>query len=105
MPPGVDRPLDNEYWVRCWSTVLFAGDLFVAVPFVDQPFQLYEAEADDSTRRHYVGQFSTGYGLMISPTCDLINQRAGDHRIHFACSCPSCRHPTSSNMSRISTWG
>lgn len=77
MPLGVDRPLDNKYWVPCWSTVLFAGDLFMAVPFVDQPFQLYEAEADDSTRRHYVGQVSTGYGLMISPTCDLINQRAG----------------------------
>ena len=76
MPPGVDRPLDDEYWVRCWSNVLFAGDLFVAVPFVDQPFQLYEGEPDQAGRRHYVGQVSSGYGMMISPTCDLINQRS-----------------------------
>lgn len=77
MPPGIDRPLDEQYWVRCWSKVLFAGDLFVAVPFVDQPFQLYEDDTGQAGRRHYVGQVSTGYGVMISPTCDLINQLSG----------------------------
>ena len=37
MGPGEHRPHDEEYWQRPWSRALFAGDLFEAIPFGDQP--------------------------------------------------------------------
>lgn len=37
MGAGEHRPYDEEYWTAPWSTALFAGDLFEAIPFGDQP--------------------------------------------------------------------
>ena len=48
MGPGEHRPHDEDYWTAPWSTALFAGDLFEAIPFGDQPTTLYRAE-DAST--------------------------------------------------------
>jgi hypothetical protein len=33
MGPGEHRPTDDQYWTTPWSTALFAGDLFEAIPF------------------------------------------------------------------------
>jgi len=33
MGPGEHRPYDHDYWTVPWSTGLFAGDLFEAIPF------------------------------------------------------------------------
>lgn len=46
MGPGEHRPHDEEYWTAPWSTALFAGDLFEAIPFGDQPPEQTGAVAD-----------------------------------------------------------
>lgn len=67
------RPADDEYWVPNWSTVPFAGDLFAAIPFVDQPS---DTRVDERTNgKHFIGPIAFGYGLLISPTCDMVDQR------------------------------
>jgi hypothetical protein len=66
------RPRDDEYWIRPWSRVLFGGDLCLAIPFVDQPFETLVESDDDG--KHFVGQIAFGYGLLISPTCDMLHQ-------------------------------
>lgn len=71
------RPPDECYWVPTWSTRLFAGDLFRAVPFLDQPTDLFEAD-EGGQLKHLIGEVGIGWGLMISPTCDLIDQRTGE---------------------------
>lgn len=75
MGPGEHRPYDEQYWARPWSTALFAGDLFEAVPFGEQPTVLYTA--GDAPPRHFVGEIAFGYGLLITPTCDMTEQREG----------------------------
>lgn len=73
MADATYRPSDDEYWVRSWSSVLFAGDVFAAIPFVDQPS---ETLVDGSGQgKHYVGPIAFGYGLLISPTCDMVDQK------------------------------
>lgn len=75
MADALFRPSDDEYWVPNWSTVLFAGDLFAAIPFADRPF---EALVDsDGHGKHYLGPVAYGYGLLISPTCDMVDQKTG----------------------------
>jgi len=66
------RPGDDAYWVQTWSRVLFAGDLFAAIPFLDQP--AVESIDDDGGGKHYLGPIVYGYGLLVSPTCDMIDQ-------------------------------
>src|SRR3954469_24602655 len=77
MGPGEHRPNDDQYWARPWSTALFAGDLFEAVPFGEQPTVLYSAEDGPDERKHFVGEIALGYGLLITPTCDMVEQREG----------------------------
>jgi len=74
MAGGHERPGDDEYWVRPWSSVLFAGDLFAAIPFVEQPSETLVDQ--DGQGKHYLGPLSFAYGLLISPTCDMVDQRS-----------------------------
>lgn len=70
---AVYRPADSEYWVPNWSSLLFSGDLFAAIPFVDQPSEVL---VDGTGRgKHFLGPIAFGYGLLISPTCDMVDQR------------------------------
>jgi hypothetical protein len=75
--PGEHRPYDHEYWIRPWSSALFAGDLFEAVPFTDQPTVIYTAEDGPEAGKHFVGEVAIGYGLLVTPTCDMVDQRGG----------------------------
>lgn len=77
MGPGKHRPYDEQYWTQPWSTALFAGDLFEAVPFGDQPTVLYTSEDEPNAGKHFVGEVAIGYGLLITPTCDMVEQREG----------------------------
>ena len=74
MGPGEHRPLDDEYWVRPWATQLFAGDLLEAIPFGDQPTVVYTADEGEVSGKHFVGEVAFGYGLLITPTCDMVEQ-------------------------------
>jgi hypothetical protein len=74
------RPSNDHYWRRPWSSMLFAGDLFEAIPFGTQPTVAVEAD-DDGVHKHYVGAIEFAYGLLISPTCDLTDQATG-HSAH-----------------------
>lgn len=74
MAAGEHRPLDEEYWESPWSTVLFAGDLFEAIPFGDQPTVIYSPDDADPPDKHYLGKIVFGYGLLITPTCDMVDQ-------------------------------
>lgn len=82
MGPGEHRPHDHQYWQRPWATQLFAGDLFEGVPFGDQPTRLVAADGEDDSTKHYVGEVAFAYGLLITPTCDMADQRAGGQPSH-----------------------
>ncbi|MGZ5474583.1 MAG: hypothetical protein ACXWG4_11545 [Thermoanaerobaculia bacterium] len=71
------RPSDEHYWRQPWSSMLFAGDLFEAIPFGTQPTIAVEADDEDGAHRHYVGAIEFAYGLLISPTCDMTDQTTG----------------------------
>lgn len=73
MADAVFRPPDDRYWVPNWSSVLFAGDLFAAIPFAEQPFEAYIDPSGHG--KHFVGPVAYAYGLLISPTCDMVDQR------------------------------
>src|SRR5947209_4268267 len=77
MGPGEHRPYDEQYWTRPWAAALFAGDLFEAIPFGDQPTVLCEIEEGPEAGKHFVGEIVIGYGLLITPTCDMVEQRSG----------------------------
>lgn len=73
MVKKLHRPQDDEYWLDPWSRVLFSGDVFEAIPFGGQPTRvLIDDEADPA--KHYQGEVAFGYGLLISPTCDMYDQ-------------------------------
>jgi hypothetical protein len=57
--------------------MLFAGDLFEAIPFSSQPTVAVEAEDEEGARKHYVGAIEFAYGLLVSPTCDMTDQVTG----------------------------
>lgn len=76
MGPGEHRPHDHEYWAKPWSTTPFAGDLFEAVPFGEQPTVVYTDE-EGPPAKHFLGEVVFGYGLLITPTCDMADQRDG----------------------------
>lgn len=90
MGPGEHRPTNEQYWATPWSTVLFAGDLFEAIPFGDQPIGVYEADDEDAGAKHFLGEIVMGYGLLTTPTCDMADQSQGGARTHIGCSCPCC---------------
>lgn len=74
------RPADSDYWCPPWSRVLFAGDVFQAIPFHAPPTELYE---DDYRQdQHYFGQIGWGYGLLITPTCDMYESVAPEQIAH-----------------------
>jgi hypothetical protein len=58
--------------------MLFAGDLFDAIPFSTQPTVVVEGDDDDGERKHYVGEIDWAYGLLVTPTCDMADQRTGE---------------------------
>ncbi len=74
MGPGEHRPLDEQYWIRPWATQLFAGDLLEAIPFGEQPTVVYTAEEDEASGKHFIGEVVFGYGLLVTPTCDMVDQ-------------------------------
>lgn len=74
MGPGEHRPYDDEYWQRPWARALFAGDLFEAIPFGSQPTVLYSNEHESLPGKHFIGEIVFGYGLLITPTCDMAEQ-------------------------------
>jgi hypothetical protein len=59
--------------------VLFSGDVFEAIPFGGQPTSVLTDE-DAEPAKHYVGEVAFGYGLLISPTCDMYDQLAEEPR-------------------------
>jgi hypothetical protein len=73
------RPPDDQYWIEPWSRVLFSGDVFEAIPFGGQPTSVLTDE-DAEPVKHYVGEVAFGYGLLISPTCDMYDQLAEEPR-------------------------
>jgi hypothetical protein len=81
MGPGEHRPYDHEYWTQPWATALFAGDLFEAIPFTDQPTALL-LDDEQEVAKHYIGPVALGYGLLITPTCDMADQRASGGSAH-----------------------
>ena len=72
------RPQDEFYWRRPWSPILFAGDLFDAIPFSRQPTVVVEGDDEHGERKHYVGALEFAYGLLVTPTCDMSDQRTGE---------------------------
>jgi hypothetical protein len=88
MGPGEHRPHDEEYWQRPWARALFAGDLFEAIPFGDQPTVVYTAEHDDTPGKHFLGEVAFGYGLLVTPTCDMAEQHGTSLAAH-PCRCTS----------------
>jgi hypothetical protein len=42
--------------------MLFAGDLFDAIPFSTQPTVVVEGNDDDGEHKHYVGEIEWAYG-------------------------------------------
>ena len=77
MADGKHRPDDEFYWRRPWSPILFAGDLFEAIPFATQPSVVVEGDDEHGDRKHYVGHIEFAYGLLITPTCDMADQGTG----------------------------
>jgi len=71
------RPDDEDYWIPPWSRVLFSGDVFEAIPFGDQPTTVLTDEEAEPVK-HYLGEIAFGYGLLISPTCDMYAQLAAE---------------------------
>lgn len=76
MAADAHRPSDEDYWIAPWSRVLFSGDVFEAIPFGGQPTTVLTDEEADPVK-HYLGEIAFGYGLLISPTCDMYTQLAG----------------------------
>jgi hypothetical protein len=105
MGPGEHRPHDEEYWQRPWARALFAGDLFEAIPFGDQPTIVYTTEAADATSKHFLGEVAFGYGLLITPTCDMAEQHSTGQVAHTltACWCRLCRSISWSSRQRRSS--
>lgn len=52
------------------------------VPFGDQPTRLVATDGEDGATKHYVGEVAFAYGLLITPTCDMADQRAGGQASH-----------------------
>ena len=77
MGPGEHRPYDHEYWTPPWSTAPFAGDLFEAIPFNDQPTALYTVDEGPEAGKHFLGAIAIDFGLLITPTCDMADQHGG----------------------------
>ncbi len=62
------KPTDDKYWIRPWSSLLLSGDVFQAIPFANVETELW---ASGEPEQHFHGPITWGYGLLISPTCDM----------------------------------
>lgn len=54
--------------------MLFAGDLFEAIPFSGQPTVVFSGDDEQGEQKHFVGEIEFAYGLLVTPTCDMVNQ-------------------------------
>jgi hypothetical protein len=77
MGPGEHRPQDDQYWTRPWATQLFAGDLLEAIPFGMEDTTIVTPEEGEQSSKHFVGEVVFGYGLLLTPTCDMVDQHQG----------------------------
>ncbi len=82
MGPGEHRPHDEEYWQRPWARALFGGDGFEAIPFGEQPTVLYTPEQGEASGKHFLGEIAFGFGLLITPTCDMSEQHGERSAAH-----------------------
>jgi hypothetical protein len=82
MGPGEHRPHDEEYWQRPWARAIFAGDLFEAIPFGEQPTVLYTPEQGAASGKHFLGEVAFGFGLLVTPTCDMSEQHGDRSAAH-----------------------
>ena len=72
------KPTDDKYWIRPWSSLLLSGDVFQAIPFANVETELL---ASGDPEQHFQGPITWGYGLLISPTCDMYEEvKAGEPR-------------------------
>jgi hypothetical protein len=74
------RPIDDQYWVRPWSRLLFSGDVFEAIPFGTPPTEILVRE-DPGLVQHYIGEVAFAYGLLVSPTCDMYEVVGAEPRL------------------------
>ena len=96
MGPGEHRPHDHEYWTAPWSTTLFAGDLFEAIPFGDQPTVIYTGE--EGPRRRQALRRRGRVRLRPAGHADVRHGRPArrrPRRIRIASSFPSFRSASS----------
>lgn len=75
------RPEDDAYWTAPWSSILFAGDLFQAIPFTTPPTEIY-VQDEQEPAQHFIGEVAWSYGLLISPTCDMYESVAPERIAH-----------------------
>jgi hypothetical protein len=75
------RPSDTNYWGAPWSSVLFAGDVFEAIPFAIPPTEVYVLDEYEAAQ-HFIGEVGFGYGLLISPTCDMYESVTPERMSH-----------------------
>jgi hypothetical protein len=75
MVPEEYRPADDEYWEPPWSPILYQGDLFEAIPFQVPPIDVYQSDYEPG--KHFIGELGFAYGLLVTPTCDMLDQRPG----------------------------
>jgi hypothetical protein len=80
MAAGEHRPRNDQYWIPSWSSVVFSGDVFEAVPFAGQPTMVMVDEEDEPAK-HYLGEVGFTYGLLVSPTCDMYDRLAAEPRL------------------------
>jgi hypothetical protein len=105
MAGGRHRPEDEFYWRRPWSKILFAGDLFEAIPFSGQPTVVVESDDERGERKYYVGEIEFAYGLLITPTCDMTDQGTGSraHPYRFCCRWSGSRRPARRSVRRTTS--
>jgi hypothetical protein len=66
------RPADDDYWTPAWASITFAGDVYQAIPFGGLPVDMVETDEDEhGPAQHFIGPIEWGYGLLVSPTCDM----------------------------------
>lgn len=82
MGPGEHRPHDEEYWQRPWARAPFAGDLFEAIPFGEQPTIVHTADGGWAPGKHFLGEVAFSHGLLITPTCDMADQHGEQLSAH-----------------------
>lgn len=73
MADAIHRPSDDEYGIPNWSSVLFAGDLFADIPFGGAAIR--SRRRSSGPRRALRKAVAYRYGLLISPSRDMVDQK------------------------------